>query len=170
MTAPRKSFLVLFIALLGLAVAAPSMALAGAADHSRSAHAAKKKCKKKKRAPVPLPAPAPTPLPLTVGEVRDRMLLKAALYCDEDISCVAWGFYKVGESADNLSCLSQTTYSWTCYGYNDEETAGGAPPDATCDFREVVEREGIGGVTSHQDLTFGSGGWACGPYNGPDDP
>jgi len=31
---------------------------------------------------------------------------------------------------------------------------GGVPTEFTCDFREIVERVGIDGIASHQDLSF----------------
>jgi hypothetical protein len=52
-------------------------------------------------------------------------------------------------------------YTWVCDGYNDEDTDANPDIDFECAFREVVERDGLNGIKSHQDLTYGSGGWDC---------
>jgi hypothetical protein len=165
----KRSLLVAGVAIISLVVAAP----AAAASHGRSADAhiakkckkkhGKKKCKKPAPAPVPAPVvtpPAPTPAPLTDAEVITRVSQKAAEYCDVDPDCIEGGYYYVDPNPSEASCSSKSTYSWTCYGWNDED-ADFDPPNATCDFREVVERVGINGITSHQDLGFADGGWDC---------
>jgi hypothetical protein len=133
----------------------------------------KKKKKKKKKAPAPatpiatpvIPTPpAPTPLPLTAAEVIQRVTDRAAVYCAEDELCLDSGYYFDGAES-NPDCVSRSTYTWTCYGYNDEDfEPDGAPDgmvDGTCDFREIVSRSGISGVTSQLDLTFGDEGFDC---------
>jgi hypothetical protein len=162
----KKYVLVACVSIVALVVAAP----AGAASHARSAdahiskkckkkHGKKKKCKKSVPAPVVVTPPpaAPTPLALTDAEVIDRVNQKAFEYCEVDPDCVDYGhyYYPTPGIAD---CSSQSTYSWTCYGYNDEDDG---MDTFTCDFREVVERAGYNGITSHQDLTFGTDGWDC---------
>jgi hypothetical protein len=42
----------------------------------------------------------------------------------------------------------------SCYGYNDEYNG----TFYTCDFREIVERDGYNGIKSHQDPSYG---WVC---------
>jgi len=158
----KKYVLVACVAAVALVVAAP----AGAASHARvaDAHIAKK-CKKKhgkKKCKKPTPAPVvapPSPLALTDAEVINRVTQKAFDYCSVDIDCVDYGYYATDMTLQHAECSSKSTYSWSCYGWNDEDN--GVDPQFTCDFREVVERTGYNGITSHQDLTFGSGGWDC---------
>ena len=95
------------------------------------------------------PAGPPAPLALTAQEVANRVFSLAAAYCDVDPYCYQYGSYSTS------TCASQTTYQWTCYGYNDE-TYGDR-----CDFREVVSRSGYDGITSSQDLSYGTNGWNC---------
>ena len=155
----KKYVLVGCVAAVALVVAAP----AGAASHARvaDAHIAKK-CKKKhgkKKCKKPTPAPVVAPPALTDAEVINRVTRKAFDYCFVDIDCVDYGYYATDMTLQHAECSSKSTYSWSCYGWNDEDN--GADPHVTCDFREVVERTGYNGITSHQDLTFGSGGWDC---------
>jgi hypothetical protein len=119
---------------------------------------AAKKCKRKKPAPVVVPAP-PTPLALTDSEVINRVIQKAGEYCFVDLDCINYGYYSLDLAGTQAECSSKSTYSWTCYGFNEED--GGADPDFFCDFREVVERDGYNGIKSHQDLSFGIDGWEC---------
>jgi hypothetical protein len=42
----------------------------------------------------------------------------------------------------------------SCYGYNDEYNG----TFYTCDFREIVQRDGYNGIKSHQDPSYG---WVC---------
>jgi hypothetical protein len=125
--------------------------------HSRAAAA--KKCKKKKSAPAPVvtPPPPPAPLALTDAEVINRVTQKAQEYCAVDSFCYDYGYY-YDSNPSEAYCTSKSTYSWSCLGYNLEDF--GTEFDA-CDFREIVERVGYNGITSHQDLTYGSGGWDC---------
>jgi hypothetical protein len=157
------------VTLLALALAlslAPASAGAGAHDGATVAAKKKKKKKKKKRkkrtgaAPVGTAVPpAPTtPLALTEAEVVNRVVQRAEVYCNEDPSCIDSGYYVDGTG--HLECASRSTYAWTCYGWNDEDAAFD-PPNATCDFREIVQRTGYSGITSQQDLSFGDEGWDC---------
>jgi hypothetical protein len=153
------------VATLALAVAAPALA----SSHGRAApaahiakkckkkHGKKKKCKKSAPAPVVTP-PAPLPAALTANEVINQVILKAHQYCDVDADCFDYGYY-YDSTPGNPYCLSKSTYSWTCNGYNDEDN--GTDPPFTCEFSEVVERQGLNGITSHQDLTYGDTGWYC---------
>lgn len=163
----RKCVLVACVAIIALVVAAP----AAATSHARvaDAHIAKKckkthgkKCKKSTRAPVVTP-PAPAPLALTDAEVINRVVQKADQYCQVDVDCIDSGYYATDPGLQHPECSSQTAYSWSCYGWNDED-GDFVPAFATCDFREVVERVGYNGITSHQDLSFGGSGgpgWDC---------
>jgi hypothetical protein len=145
------------------------LASAGAQAHDGQAVAAKKSKKKKKKkkrrggsgaAPVgtPVPAAPTTPLALTEAEVVSRIIQRADVYCNEDPSCIDYGYYEDGTG--HLECASKSTYTWTCYGWTDEDAAFD-PPNATCDFREIVQRSGYSGIASYQDLTFGDEGWDC---------
>jgi hypothetical protein len=174
----RKYLLVSLVATLGLVVAAPAGAGTSAEDHAR-AHVAKKKCKKKggaatakkkckkKSVPPPVTTPVtpptppatPTPLALTNQEVINRVVQKAGEYCSVDPDCIAYGYYYDG-TPSVPACDSKTTYTWACYGWNDED-ASFDPPNATCDFREIISRSGYNGITSQQDLSFGVDGWDC---------
>jgi hypothetical protein len=169
----KKVLPALLIATLALAVAAPSYGSDGR-EAPPTAQIAKKKCKKKagkkkkckKKQKVVLP-PAPTPKPLTDAEVIERVVLKSAFYCAGDVNCVDSGYYFDGNPSV-AACTSKSTYQWACLGWNDEETSGGGDPDFTCAFREIVDRVGIDGITSHQDLSFNPpDGWLCGPWEGP---
>lgn len=153
----------LVVLLLGIVLAVPATATANKSIHSPTAQIAKKKCKKKhgkrckkRKAPVYVPPP-PAPLALTDSEVRGAVNQAAFNYCLPDVFCYNYGIY-VDYSGGPISCSSKQTYEWSCYGWNDEF-------DGlffyTCDFREIVDRTGYNGVTSHQDLTFGSNGWNC---------
>jgi hypothetical protein len=174
----RRWTMLALVALLGLTMAvASSNAMASAPGHARaakkckkgkkSAVAAKKKCKKKKKsAPVVAPPATspPAPLALTAAEVVDRVIQKAGEYCSPDPNCVDYGYYWDTGPGDPY-CESRTTHTWTCYGWNQEDAAFD-PPNAICDFREVVERDGYNGIKSHQDLSFGgvdpwAPGWDC---------
>jgi hypothetical protein len=154
------------VAVLALAVAAP--ALASSSGKPAPAHIAKK-CKKKhgkkkckKSVPVTpvVTPPAPTPAALTATEVVNRVVLKAQQYCAVDPYCVDYGYYWDTGPGDPY-CVSRTTYTWVCDGYNDEDTDVDPEIDWECEFREVVERDGLNGIKSHQDLTYGSSGWDC---------
>ena len=164
----KRFGLVVLVAALGLTVAAPAFA-----SHARQApadaHIAKKKCKKKhgkkkkcKKKKHVAPVPTPVQNPLTDTEVINQVTARAAVYCADDSFCVNYGYYYDG-SPGVASCTSKTTYQWACLGWNDENTDADPGPDFTCDFREIVERVGIDGITSHQDLSFGSNGWDCFP-------
>jgi hypothetical protein len=159
---------ILAVSLIALSFAVTgSVALSSAApSHARVAKKCKKKhgkkkCKKSVPAPVPAPVVAPpalqAPLALTDAEVINQVTQKASEYCSVDPDCVDYGHYYY-PSPGLADCSSQSTYSWTCYGYNDEDDG---VDTFTCDFREVVERTGYNGITSHQDLTYGTDGWAC---------
>ena len=161
----KRNAFVAFVALIALAVAAP----AAAASHARPAdahiakkckkkHGKKKKCKKSVPAPVVTPPPPPAPLALTDAEVISRVTQKAFDYCSVDPDCIDYGYY-YDTTSTVAACASKTTYTWSCYGWNDEDN--GVDPVFTCDFREIVERVGYNGITSHQDLTYGTSGWAC---------
>jgi hypothetical protein len=171
LSAGRRTATAALALLTALALAlsfGPSTPGAGAAQgdgHAVSAAKKKKKKKKKRKkgggaAPVgtPVPAAPMTPLALTEAEVINQIVQRAGVYCDEDPNCIDFGYYEDGSGA--LECASRSTYSWTCYGWNDED-AGFDPPNATCDFREIVQRSGYSGITSQQDLSFGDEGWDC---------
>jgi hypothetical protein len=164
----KRLTLMALIAVLSLAVAAPAVATASPSSSSAET-AAKKKGKKKKKkkkkkakpAPVtPTPAP-PTPTPLSAAEVINQVGQKAAAYCLPDPICVDSGYYGTDTQPE---CQSKAAYVWVCYGWNDEDDEGDL---FTCDFREVVERVGLNGITSHQDLAYGDEGWDC--FDTPDD-
>jgi hypothetical protein len=165
----KKVLLAVLVAVLALVVAVPSFASNGrpapadahiAKKKCKKKHGKKKKCKKKKK-PVVTP-PAPTPSPLTDAEVINQVIQRAAVYCANDSFCVNYGYYYDG-SPGVAACTSKSTYQWACLGWNDENTDSDPGPDFTCDFREIVERVGIDGITSHQDLSFGTNGWSCFP-------
>ena len=167
----KRVMLVALVAALGLVIAVP----ASASFKQPSAHAAKKckkkhgkkKCKKKHPvapAPVPLPtppAPPPTPKALTDAEVIQQVATRAGVYCAVDPDCIGFGYYSTDPGGQFADCDSKTTLVWACYGWNDEDIDADPEADATCDFREIVERVGIDGITSHQDLGFGNSGWDC---------
>jgi hypothetical protein len=165
----KKVLLIGLVALLGLIVASPSFASRGRAAPASQAHIAKKckkkhgkkkKCKKKKPV-ITVPTPAPTPKPLTDAEVINQVIARAAVYCADDPFCVNYGYYYDTDPAV-ASCETKSTLSWSCYGWNDEDTDMDPEVDAECAFREIVERAGIDGITSHQDLTYGgSDGFNC---------
>jgi hypothetical protein len=162
----KRVLLVVLIAIVSLAVAAPSYASRGreapataqVAKKCKKKHGKKKKCKKKKGAPVPLPTPTPTPL--SDAEVIQLIIQRAGVYCADDTFCVDYGYYYDG-TPGVAACTSKSTYQWACLGWNDENDDADPGPDFTCDFREIVERVGIDGITSHQDLTYGVNGWDC---------
>jgi hypothetical protein len=115
----------------------------------------KKYLRYKKKVCAPAPSGAPAPLALTEAEVTNRVDQQAASYCSTDIYCYNYGHYISG---GHLACASTSTYSWSCYGYNDEYDG----TYYTCDFREIVQRSGYNGITSYRDLTYGnSSGWNC---------
>jgi hypothetical protein len=169
----KKLMLVTLVAGLSLAVAAPAMASSGRPAPA-DAHIAKKKCKKKKsgkkrkckkkRKVVP---PAPTPKPLADAEVINQVRTRAAVYCAEDPFCVNYGYYYPEGSPNTVAaCSSKSTYQWACFGWIDEEEGDGGNPELTCRFREIIDRVGIDGITSHQDLSLNppNGGWICVPW------
>jgi hypothetical protein len=161
----KNYVLAALVAALALAIAAPAMA--SPSGKQAPAHIAKKckkkhgkkKCKKSVPAPVVAP-PAPTPLALTATEVINQVVLKAKQYCDVDPDCVDYGYYWDTAPGDPY-CVSKTTYTWVCDGWNDEDTDANPDIDLECEFREVVERDGLNGIKSHQDLTFADSGWDC---------
>jgi hypothetical protein len=124
----------------------------------RSASSAKKKCKKK--APVPVvtpPPPPPTPQALTAIEVQNRVIDRALVYCNEDPDCTDYGYYWDTAPGDPY-CSEKSTYTWRCEGYNDWDDG---MDSGYCDFYEVVERDGINGIKSHLDTSFGTDGFDC---------
>lgn len=172
----RKTLTIVVAA--GLATAAVAASPAGASFKQSAAHVAKKckkgkksaaaakKCKKKVAAPVTVPAPPaqPTPLALTDAEVIARVTQQALNYCFVDPNCVNYGYYSTDQAGTLAACASRSTYTWSCYGWNDEDIDADPQVDATCDFREIVTRTGINGITSRQDLTYGGNGgagWNC---------
>ena len=136
----KRSGLVVLVAALALVIAAPAEASTSAQGHARIAkkckkkHGKKKKCKRHTPAPVVVtpPAPPPTPLALTDAEVITQVIQKAGEYCLDDPECVDYGYY-YDPAPGTADCFSRSTYSWTCYGWNDEDN--GADPIFTCDFR-----------------------------------
>jgi len=173
----RKFLLVSLVVALGLTVAAPAEA---SAANDATAHAAKKKCKKKggaatakkkckKKAQAPVPvappvaAPPPAPLALTAGEVINRVIERAGVYCAADPDCFDWGYYFTVPDPGDPFCSSRSTYTWSCFGWND---GNDGVDDYTCDFREIVSRSGLNGITSQLDTTFGVNGFDC-YYLGP---
>jgi hypothetical protein len=93
----------------------------------------------------------PAPLALSETEVRARVNSQASAYCAIDPYCYDYGVYTSGGS---LSCASKSTYTWSCYGWNDEYDG----TFYTCRFREVVSRSGYNGLTSYRDTGYG---WDC---------
>jgi hypothetical protein len=168
----KKVVLVVLIAVVSLTVAAPSYASRGreapptvqlAKKKCKKKAGKKKKCKKKKKV-----TPAPTPRPLNDAEVINLIILRAAFYCGMDSNCILAGYYWTG-SPGVAACTSKSTYQWACLGWNDENTDADPEREATCDFREIVDRVGIDGITSHQDLSFGPDfGFFC--FVNPPDP
>jgi hypothetical protein len=176
----KKLMVVALLAVLGLALQAPAHAsqsgsgLAQIAKKCKKKHkraaAAKKKCKKKSTTPAPTtPAPvaAPTPKPLTDAEVISRLYSQGAVYCSSPDFfapfCPGHGVYFDGDPT-HARCDSKSTFSWSCLGYLDFDSDGDDVGDQTCDFREVVERTGIDGITSHQDVSYGTvSGFDCYP-------
>jgi hypothetical protein len=165
----KNYVLAALVATLALAVAAPAVAsshgkaapVAQIAKKCKKKHGKKKKCKKSVPPPVVVTPPAPTPLALTANEVIDQVVLKAKQYCDADLDCYDYGYYWDSAPGDPY-CVSKSTYAWTCDGWNDEDN--GVDDPFECAFREVVERDGLNGIKSHQDLTFGDSGWDCFPF------
>ena len=98
----------------------------------------------------------PPPLALSESEVRARVNSQAYQYCfnSGDPYCYDYGVYTSGGS---LSCESKSTYTWSCYGWNDEYDG----TYYTCAFREVVSRSGYNALTSYRDSSYGSGGFSC---------
>jgi hypothetical protein len=88
------------------------------------------------------------PVALSASEVANRVFSRAAGYCAVDSACYAYGNY------DTSTCESKSTYTWSCYGYNLEDNG------LTCDFREIVSRTGVNGITSYLDTSY-SGGFYC---------
>jgi hypothetical protein len=175
----RRWSVLALIALLGLAVtfisssassASPGHAMAAkkkCKKKHKSAATAKKKCKKKHAVVPPVTPPSPpsnpTPLALTAPEVINRITEKANEYCAEDPDCVDYGYYWDSNPSEPY-CLEISTYSWTCDGYNIEDSDFD-PPNAECEFSEVVERDGYNGIKSHLNTDFGgTDGWAPGWY------
>jgi hypothetical protein len=164
----KRCSLVVLVAMLGLVVAAPAPASTTAIPPAKAQIAKKKKCKgkawkrgkcqrKKKKKPVAPPAPpAPAALALTEAEVKNRVNQQAQAYCAVDIYCYAAGVY-VDYTGGPITCSSKSTYSWSCYGWNEEYNGN----YFTCDFRETVVRAGYNGITSQRDLSYGSNGWDC---------
>jgi hypothetical protein len=154
----RRLSLLALVVLLGVAVnfAATSVTRAS----SGHTVAAKKKCKKKKAPPVVVP-PA-TPQPLTDDEILNRVASKAADYCGEDPDCNGDSrAYEDPENPGHPDCEAKSTFSATCYGFYGLSSGMFA---GKCDFREVVERDGVNGIKSHLDTSFGTvpgGGFAC---------
>jgi hypothetical protein len=117
---------------------------------------ASKKCKKKKK---PVVAPPPAPLPLTDGEVINQIGQKAGVYCAQDLDCTgAFGYYSLDPAGTQAECSSKSTYSWACFGFYDGDDG---TDTYTCDFREIVERDGFNGIKSHLDLSFSGDGFFC---------
>jgi hypothetical protein len=166
-------FSVAIVAVLALLVAAPATASgqgkplrAHAAKKCKKKHG-KKRCKKRKQAPAVTP-PASGPLPLSAQEVIDRVVQKAGEYCAATAStrgCYDYGYYYDTDPSDP-ACAVKTTYSWSCYGWNQDYISITDPQPFSspvlCDFLEVVDREGDNGITSHQDLSFGGAEWGPG--------
>ena len=166
----RRWIVLALVAVLGLTLA---VAVGGASaatrvqahaakkckKHNRMASVAKKKCKKKKKAapvaPVVAP-PAPTPTPLSNPEIIDRVNQKALEYGNQD----SWfdgyyGYWSEDDAGFIPKCSSKSDFSATCEGwyewYDFDFDAYGE-----CDFYEVVERDGLTGIRSHLDTSFGS--------------
>jgi hypothetical protein len=164
----KRFVLVALVAALAVVVAAPAEASTATPQKARVAkkckkkHGKKKKCKKPVTVTVPAPVvtpPAPpAPLALTNAEVITRVTQRAGAYCLVDQDCFNYGYYATDAAGLVPACSSKTTYSWSCYGWNDTDDS---VHQFTCDFREVVQRSGFDGVTSHQDLSYGSFGWIC---------
>src|SRR4051794_5824250 len=160
----KRLFLVSLVTTLALVVVTPAAASAKAPAHARIAkkckkkHGKKRKCKKTFRVIPPPPAPPA----LTDAEVISRVVQKAREYCESaGDSCPGYGYYSTDPQGQYADCSSKSTYSWTCYGYNDK-TSPYFVNALTCDFREIVERTGDTGIASHQDLSFGGPPWGPG--------
>jgi hypothetical protein len=165
----------LCVVFAGTADAAPGTAVKAAkkkcGKKGKKAVSAAKKCGKKKgdspgnNPGTPITAtPPPTPAPLTAAEVINQVGLKADHYCDVDPDCLDSGYYT--DDDDGPYCEYRTTYTWACLGWNDEDFDGDdGVIDTTCDFLEVVQRVGLNGVTSSQDLTYAGDGWDCFPID-----
>ena len=160
----KRFGLVAIVAILGLVVGVPTAASSANPAHARIAKKCKKKHAKRKckeRAPTAV-IPPPAPPALTDAEVINRVVQKASEYCNAAGSaCLEYGYYSTDPAGQLADCASKSAYSWTCYGYNVRTTPLFVNA-LTCDFREVVERSGHDGITSHQDLTFGGPPWGAG--------
>jgi hypothetical protein len=88
----------------------------------------------------------PAPLALTEAEVLGRIRAIASAECDVDGNCSASGAYAAS------TCDERSTYRWICYGWNFEGFGDGS----TCDFREVVSRNGYNGLTATRDTSYGN--------------
>src|SRR3954452_1393485 len=173
----RRWALLVVVSLLGLSVASAT-AIAGPSGwrdagattakkkckkKHRSASSAKKKCKKKKAAPTPV-APVTTapqlPQPLTDQEIRDRVSAKAAEYCSQDPNCGGlYGSLSTFPAGSAPLCSARSDFSATCGGYYGAPDMGSG--EYRCEFYEVVERDGLSGIKSHLDTTFGTNGFDC---------
>jgi hypothetical protein len=165
----RQAALVLAAAVsVELAISHGDVAVASAAGNNHAV-VAKKKCKKKKRKKpavaakrckkrraVPVAVP---PLPLTDPEVINRIGQMAGWYCQQDPECSgAYGYYHEPADQARALCSWRSTYTWACDGWYDRGSGIGSQ---TCDFREVVERDGYNGIRSHLDLSYTDGGFDC---------
>lgn len=161
----KRITLMFVTGMLMLAVAAPA-ADANSTIRPAKAHIAKKckkkakhrgKCKRRAPAPVVPVAPPAPPAPLAITETEARTAVNQVAYneCLPDPYCYNYGIYVDG--AGNISCDSKSTYTWTCFGWNDEYDG----TFFTCDFRAYVERSGYSSVTYRRDSTYNGTGWNC---------
>ena len=166
----KRFGLVVLVAALGLVVAAPATASDGKPAVAQIAkkckkkkkHGKKKKCKKSTYVPpVVTPPAAPTPLALNDAEVINRIVQKANQYCSIDMFCTDYGYY-YDDAPGEAYCFSKSTYSWSCFGWNEEYYPDDPDGlyDYECAFLEVVERSGYDGIQSHQNLDYS---WNCFP-------
>ena len=116
-----------------------------------------KKCKKK-HAVMPV-APAPSPQPLTNQEILGRVTSKALEYAQQDPDFDgSYGYISDDMAGTIPHCSSKSALSATCEGWYEGDDGVDV---FECDFYEVVERDGLTGIKSHLDTTFGTNGFDC---------
>jgi hypothetical protein len=159
----RKYLSMAVIGLVAVVVAIPGAAEAKRSAKGPVAHAAK--CKKKKHRRkckerrVPAPVAPPAALPITESEAHNAVVDTARSECLVDAYCYAYGYYYDAANPSQLYCDTRQTYTWACYGWNDEYDYDSL--FYTCDFREVIQRVGYNGINAYRDTTYAGDGWDC---------
>jgi hypothetical protein len=100
----------------------------------------------------------PQPQPLGNQEIIDRVKAKALEYGQQDPDFDGdYGYYSVIGDETTPYCSARSTFSGTCEGAYEWYDGN----FGRCDFYEVVERDGLTGIKSHLDTSFGFGGFDC---------